>query len=112
MLPIPKGKGLLRQRTGQSLTLAPEGPARPQADVTDSEAVLQPKLSSSSGTTSKVRSCFYPRERFTVERRKHDSVGKVQSVRPSILAQRGETGKGRGPCIPMPKGRGPLAPEW
>ena len=28
-------------------------------------------------TLSKVRSCFYPWERLTTERRKHDSVGKV-----------------------------------
>jgi hypothetical protein len=96
----------------QPTALAPEGPARPQADGTDSEAVVQPKLSSSSGTTSKVRSCFYPRERFTVERRKHDLVGKVQGVLSGILAQSRETGKGKGPCIPMPKGRGSLAPEW
>src|SRR5215470_4964054 len=30
------------------------------------------------GTSSKRRSCFYVRERLSVERRKQDSVGKVQ----------------------------------
>jgi hypothetical protein len=29
------------------------------------------------GTTSKMRSCFYSRERLTLKRRKHDFVGKV-----------------------------------
>ncbi len=29
------------------------------------------------GTTSKRRSCFSSRERLTLKRRKHDSVGKV-----------------------------------
>jgi hypothetical protein len=42
---------------------------------------------------------------------KYDSVGKVQEVLAAILAQSKETGKGRGPFIPLPKGRGLLAPE-
>jgi HSP20 family protein len=33
MLPMAKAKGLLRQRTSQRTTLAPEGPARPLKDV-------------------------------------------------------------------------------
>jgi hypothetical protein len=41
---------------------------------------------SANGTTSKMRSCFYSRERLTVKQRKHDCVGKV-------LPQQSRTGK-------------------
>jgi hypothetical protein len=37
------------------------------------------------GTSSKARSYFCPWERLTTERRKYDSVGKVQDVLSSIL---------------------------
>jgi hypothetical protein len=40
---------------------------------------------------------------------KYDSVGKVQDVLPSMLAQGRETGKRRGPFIPWLKPRGFLA---
>ena len=38
------------------------------------------------GTLSTMRSYFYPSERLSLERRKYDAVGKVQSVLPGILA--------------------------
>jgi hypothetical protein len=37
-------------------------------DIADSEAGFHHGLSSSSGTRSKVRSCFYPSERLSLER--------------------------------------------
>ena len=43
-------------------------------------------------TLSKVRSCFYPWERFTMERPKHYSIGEVQSDLLSLLAQTGGIG--------------------
>ena len=57
-------------------------------------------------TLSKVRSCFYPWERLTTERRKHDSVGKVlqqASCTTVLFRQEAE------PFIPPPQGRGFLA---
>src|SRR5215469_15684978 len=60
---------------------------------------------SRTSTTSKIRSCFYSRERFTLKRRKHDFVGKVPT---DSLAPRG-LACGRGGMHPQPyKGRGLL----
>src|SRR5260370_1168712 len=63
-------------------------------------------LSLAWNTTSKVRSCFYPWERFTTERRKHDSVGKVL---PTYSRTRTRSGKASTPFIPWLKPRGFLA---
>ena len=59
-------------------------------------------------TVSKARSCFYPWERFTTERPNTIELARCDGT---ILAQAGTTGHGRGPFIPLPAGRGLLAPE-
>ena len=60
---------MLRIRTAQWLTLTPEGPARPYETVTSSRCgvVSSKTTAQAQRTTSKIRSCFYPRERLTVE---------------------------------------------
>jgi hypothetical protein len=53
----------------QPTAFAPEGPARPQEALQTLRVAWlarRPRIQTS-GTTSKVRECFYPRERFTVE---------------------------------------------
>jgi hypothetical protein len=59
-------------------------------------------------TASKARSCFYPWERLTTERPNTIELARCYGA---ILAQASKTGTGRGPFIPMPEGRGLLAPE-
>jgi hypothetical protein len=58
------------------------------------------------GTTSQVRSCFSSRERLTLQRRKH-AFGRQGAPSPdsTLVALR------QGPFIPLPEGRGLLAPK-
>jgi hypothetical protein len=59
---------MLRKRMWQPTALAPEGPVRPQEAVTLSRCgvVSSQTTAHVERTTSKVRECFYPRERCTV----------------------------------------------
>src|SRR5262249_19850255 len=60
---------MLRRRTPQRVTCAPEGPARPQRTVTPSpgERGSLKTLAQAERTSSQGRYCFSPRERRTTE---------------------------------------------
>src|SRR5258706_15358003 len=87
MLPIPKGKVLLRQRTWQPITLAPEGPARPQADGNSIAGRVLPQKQPGSSGAHHVQSTLLllPAGTIYCGTPKHHSVGKVQCVLQPIL---------------------------
>src|SRR5689334_3282221 len=59
-------------------------------------------------TASTARACCSPWERLTTERPNTMELARCDGT---LLAPAGTTGNGRGPFIPLPEGRGLLAPE-
>jgi hypothetical protein len=93
---------ILRKRTWQPITLAPEGPARPCWTLTPSsgECDLSMNPTQAERTSSKLRYCFYPRERLTVEHANSIGFGKVQVSYLSTLAHGGGIGNSLGCAWP------------
>ena len=58
------------------------------------ERSAQLTLAQAERTVSKLRYCFYPRERLTVERANSIGVGKVQGSYKAILSKPGRNGNG------------------
>ena len=81
-----------------TLTLTPEGPARPYWTLTSRGVAWlaqRPPLKRSA-PCPRSAFCFYPRERLTVEPTKTYWIGKVQVSYPSILGHREKTEKEKG----------------
>src|SRR5262249_51659870 len=87
-------EGIRGARTWPPITLTSDGPARPWVDCyCIIERVLSQHEADASGARpSKLRSCFYPRERLTVERLNSIRVGKAQMSYNTCLAQAGRIG--------------------
>ena len=103
---------MLGERTWQSITLAPEGPARPQKALHTPWASVTSKATQIS-VWHHVQRMLVLLPTGTIYRgtHKHSSIGEVQSAYVSILAQASASGNGGRPFIPMPEGTSLLAAE-
>jgi hypothetical protein len=102
MLPIPEGKGLLRQRTGQPLTFAPEGPARPHAEGNSIAGRVLPQKQPSSSGAHHVQSplMLLPAGTIYCGTPKHHLVGTVHCVLPPVLPDGWQSGNQPGHSSP------------